>query len=310
MKFARQWAARAARIALGSFAFINLFVSFASCASAQGRAVGTGDAGGTTRVIEIDGVRVSYERRGKAGQAIVFIHGWTGNRSVWRYQLGEFPDNRVIAIDLPGNGESAKPAEYAYSPKSFAEATLRVLDAEGIDRAVFVGHSMGFAVCEMIARVAPARCVGVVSVDGARFEIPVEPAARAEWIAYDEAMAATISDEKGREAFIDSLLRQDTPKSLRESILVESRKVPIPVARAMISGVTRDPDLMGPARIDIPCLALYTSAYGFDASYEAELKKTYPRLSFRFVPEVSHWIMLERPFIVTDEIVNFVYSLR
>jgi len=309
MRRATKPSARARRLSLSSIlslAALALFAVpalFASCASTGGTAAA---AGGTVRVTAIDGVRVAYERRGNAGPAIVFIHGWTGNKSVWRYQLGEFSANRVIAIDLPGNGESDKPAGYAYSPRAFADATLAVLDAEGIDRAVFVGHSMGFAVCEIIACVAPARCAGIVSVDGSRFEIPVEPVARAQWIAYDEAMAASIADEAGREAFINALLRPDTAASLRKSILAESRKVPLPVARAMIAGVARDPDLMGPARIDVPCLALYTPAYGYDASYESELRKTFPNLAFRFVPEVSHWLMLERPYIVTDEIARFV----
>jgi non-heme chloroperoxidase len=287
-------------------AILSSLVLFASCAASRD----TPRQVNNERSIKTEGVRVTYEKHGNSGVTIIFIHGWTGNRWVWRYQLAEFPEYTVLAIDLPGNGESDKPEGYDYSPATFALDTLRVLDAENVTRAIFVGHSMGFAVCEMIARTAPERCAGIVSVDGARFEIPVEPSARASWNAYVESMAAAITDESGREAFIDALLRPDTPSALRGSILAESRKVPIPVAREMILGVTKHPELMAPATIDIPCLALYTPSYGVDGTYEMELRKTFPNLSYRFIPDTSHWLMLERPYIVTDEIVKFVEKNR
>src|SRR5512139_1111269 len=54
-----------------------------------------------------DGVKIVYSAAGKGEPALVFIHGGLANRGFWEGQLKAFADRyRVIAIDLPGHGES------------------------------------------------------------------------------------------------------------------------------------------------------------------------------------------------------------
>src|SRR6187401_40064 len=49
---------------------------------------------------ELDGAKIQYVDRGWTDDAIVFVHGWASDRSVWVKQLDAFPDRRVIALDL------------------------------------------------------------------------------------------------------------------------------------------------------------------------------------------------------------------
>ncbi|MDP2709661.1 MAG: alpha/beta fold hydrolase [Solirubrobacteraceae bacterium] len=101
------------------------------------------------------------------GPAIVFLHGLSG---CWQNWLESIPplaaDHRVIAIDLPGFGESPMPAE-PITVSGYARLVVELLDALGVQRATIVGNSMGgFVGCELAIRF-PARVQRLVLVAAA-----------------------------------------------------------------------------------------------------------------------------------------------
>ena len=54
-----------------------------------------------------DGVPISYEVRGNGSPALVFVHGWSCDRTYWKAQVEPFAVNhKVVTIDLAGHGES------------------------------------------------------------------------------------------------------------------------------------------------------------------------------------------------------------
>ena len=54
-----------------------------------------------------DGIPVTFETHGTGEPALVFVHGWSCDRSYWRGQVGEFARrHRVVVVDLAGHGES------------------------------------------------------------------------------------------------------------------------------------------------------------------------------------------------------------
>src|SRR5437899_1417397 len=73
-----------------------------------------------SRFATLDGARIHYQNYGKGREALVLIHGWTCSIEYWRDLI---PDpskrSRVIAIDLPGHGQSDKPP-VAYTMYMFA----------------------------------------------------------------------------------------------------------------------------------------------------------------------------------------------
>jgi hypothetical protein len=73
-------------------------------------AVGAAPPGGRSSRVSLDGGRVHYRSYGSGREAIVFIHGWTCNLTFWNGQIPELSKRtRVLAVDLPGHGESDKP---------------------------------------------------------------------------------------------------------------------------------------------------------------------------------------------------------
>ena len=77
------------------------------------------------------------------GIAVVFLHGFLGNRLMWSPLVEALPRKyRCIALDLPGHGDSENLA-YVHSMEEMAEVVKALLDHLKIRRAVVIGHSMG-----------------------------------------------------------------------------------------------------------------------------------------------------------------------
>lgn len=102
-----------------------------------------------------------YEERG-SGPAVVLIHGLAGDLSAWQPQIESLSAaHRVIAFDNRGAGRSEQVAE-PESTEALARDTLELLDRLSVDRAQIVGRSMGGAVAQHLALIAPERVESLV----------------------------------------------------------------------------------------------------------------------------------------------------
>lgn len=250
--------------------------------------------------------RIYYEVHGNSSKTLIFIHGWTGSSQSWKYQVDSFPGYRVIAIDLPGNGKSSKNENSTYSPELFADAVFHVLKKEKIDKGFFIGHSMGLAVCDVIAQKYPEICAGICSMDGAHFELPEDEKERETWLQYNRNFADTMVNESGREFFINMLFQPDTPRMLKDEVFAISKTVPLAIGKSMIEGIEKDLKFWGKRRIGVPFLAIYSPAYRLPADYKDQLKKTYPEIEYHYIAGVSHFLMLEVPYKVNQIIYDFL----
>src|SRR3954462_9624323 len=113
--------------------------------------------------ITLHGHRVSYRRDGW-GPAILLIHGVTGSSETWDDVIPFLSDRyTVIAPDLLGHGDSAKPRG-DYSLGAYASGIRDLMIALEIDRATFVGHSLGGGVVMQLAYQFPERLDRLVLV--------------------------------------------------------------------------------------------------------------------------------------------------
>src|SRR5256714_482290 len=113
--------------------------------------------------ITLHGHRVSYRRAGW-GPVIVRIHGITGSSQTWEHVIEPLAEHyTVVAPDLLGHGESAKPRG-DYSLGAYASGIRDLIAAIGHDRATIVGHSLGGGVAMQMAYQFPERCERLVLV--------------------------------------------------------------------------------------------------------------------------------------------------
>ena len=113
--------------------------------------------------VTIHGHDVGYRRAGD-GEAVVLVHGLAGSSRTWRAVMPTLAANYdVIAPDLLGHGESAKPMG-DYSLGAHASGLRDLLDALGVAKATIVGHSFGGGVAMQLAYQHPDRCDRLVLV--------------------------------------------------------------------------------------------------------------------------------------------------
>jgi pimeloyl-ACP methyl ester carboxylesterase len=113
--------------------------------------------------VVLHGHRVFY-RSGGSGPVIVLVHGITSTSATWANVLPYLAEQfTVIAPDLLGHGESAKPRG-DYSLGAYASGVRDLLIALGHERATFVGHSLGGGVAMQLAYQFPEHCDRLVLV--------------------------------------------------------------------------------------------------------------------------------------------------
>jgi pimeloyl-ACP methyl ester carboxylesterase len=148
-------------------ALIPAFLSLAACLlPAAHAAAGEGDVKPIKKNIRTeDGLNLVCEVRGKGDTALIFLHGWCGDRAYWKNQVEVFaPDYRVVTLDQAGHGESGKDRK-RWTISSLAGDVEAVAKALDLKRVILVGHSMGGPVALAAAKRMPATVVAVVGVD-------------------------------------------------------------------------------------------------------------------------------------------------
>lgn len=102
--------------------------------------------------------RVSVLSAGTGPETIVCLHGLGGTKASFLPTVSALADTyRVVAIDLPGFGESDKPIGAPYDAPWFARSAFAAMDALGIERAHIAGNSMGGRVAIEAGLVDPDR---------------------------------------------------------------------------------------------------------------------------------------------------------
>lgn len=114
----------------------------------------------------VDGVPIAYEVHGDGTFALVFIHGWSCDKSYWKRQVTPFSQHyKVVLIDLAGHGESGTQRKN-YTMESFGADVAAVVNKLNLQHVILIGHSMGGDVIAAATRLLPPNhTAGLVLVD-------------------------------------------------------------------------------------------------------------------------------------------------
>lgn len=145
--------------------------------------------------------RMAYRDTGGAGPVAVLIHGNSASSRMFARQLESdlAKAHRLIAVDLPGHGQSEDAPDPAltYCFAGFADAVMEALDGIGVTRGAVVGWSLGGHVAlEMLARWLDASGAFIFGTP----PIPNDP---------ERAMAAFLPSEMMELTFKESFTRED-----------------------------------------------------------------------------------------------------
>jgi pimeloyl-ACP methyl ester carboxylesterase len=248
----------------------------------------------------LDGAKIHYVNYGKGSEALVLIHGWTMNVDNWRDQIPAFSQKyRVLAVDLPGHGQSDKP-ETTYRMEYFARAIDAVLRDAKVKRAVLVGHSMGTPIARQFYRKYPDKTLAFVIVDGS-----LRPFG-------DKAMMDRIIGGLRGPNYRDTINQMFAGMSgpalsaeAKARISSSSLGTPQYVLVSAMEGMA-DPSIWGEDKINVPVLAIMAKNPFFPPNLEESFRGIAPKMEFYMWEGAGHFIMMERPKQLNETVLAFI----
>jgi pimeloyl-ACP methyl ester carboxylesterase len=255
---------------------------------------------GESKFATLNGAKIHYQSFGGSGnQAFVLVHGWSCDLGHWRYQIPDLAKRaRVIAIDLPGHGQSDKP-DIAYTIDHFAVAIDAVLRDAKVDKAVVLGHSMGTPIARQFYRKYPQKTLAIVIVDGALRPFG-DKAMRDQYVTMFKGADFR---EVGLRMFdtMTPALSADDKKVVKASMSNTPQNVMVSAMEGM-----NNESLYGPDKISVPVLAILAKSPFWAPDTEQFLRSLAPDLEFVMWEGVDHFLHLEKRKEFNDAVVAFV----
>jgi len=125
------------------------------------------------------GGTIHYREQGrKDGPILLLIHGANGSLHTWEYMIAHLQDKyRLISVDLYGHGLTGPNKRGVYDADAQIGAGVAVLDHLGIEKATWVGSSMGGWISWRAALAVPQRVSSLILIDasGAQTEEKIKP---------------------------------------------------------------------------------------------------------------------------------------
>jgi pimeloyl-ACP methyl ester carboxylesterase len=252
-----------------------------------------------------------YSRLAGSGVPVVLLHAFPLSSAMWLGQReGLASVCRVITPDLRGFGGSLL-GDDEPSIDLMADDVARLLDDEGIDRAVVGGQSMGGYVTMALCRRHPDRLLGVILADTKAAADP-EPA-RAD----RERVARTVLD-KGTEILVEESLPTmvgATTRQRRGMVLGRVRGLiqaaPPPAVAWAQRAMAARPDSFDALRaLKVPALVVVGEEDELSPRSDAEaMAKAIPDVRLAVIERVGHLSAIEQPEAFNRVVAEFVKTL-
>ncbi|HKJ39689.1 MAG TPA: alpha/beta hydrolase, partial [Anaerolineales bacterium] len=217
--------------------------------------------------IEINGIELAYERRGK-GTPLVLLHGFPLDHIIWDEIIPLLENSfDLIVPDLRGFGESTT-MDSPYTMDDHATDIAGLLDHLGVDKTAIAGHSMGGYVALAFARLYPERMSGLGLVSS---QVLADPPDRKE----GRYKSAEDVAEKGIGGIVDAMTTKFTSNEQLQGFARKSMERQDPAAyigalKAMAERLDSTPLL---ASMDFPVVVIHGNADALipiDRAYEVK----------------------------------------
>jgi pimeloyl-ACP methyl ester carboxylesterase len=273
------------------------------------------------KFIDIHGEQLAVRDEGQ-GEALLLIHGMAGSSHTWRAVMPQLSKKyRVIAPDLLGHGQSAKPRT-DYSLGAFAVCLRDLLDELEVESATVVGHSLGGGIAMQFLYQHPDYCRRLVLISsgglgpdvgwilrllaapGAELVMPAiapSPVLRAGNSVRSWLSSLGLRSPRGAEIW--NAYSSFSDRQTRDAFLRTLRSV-VDYRGQSVSALNRLQ-----VRADLPTLAIWgeeDTIIPVDHAYSA--LRARPDCRVEVLPGVGHFAHVEAPTEVVDLIDEFIAS--
>jgi pimeloyl-ACP methyl ester carboxylesterase len=254
-----------------------------------------------SKFVDVDHLKVHYTNYGKGETALVFIHGWACDETVWTDQAPTLAEKiRVITIDLPGHGQSDKPATIEYNKDLYVRAIDGVINDANVKSMILISHSNGTPFARYYYRKFPAKVKAMVIVEGPLRAMFGEPA-RESFIA--QLKGTNYPESMGR--MVDAMTKPIKDAAERDKIKAIMLKTPQHVAISEFEA-TDDVDLWKEDKIEVPTLIILAKQPAWSPEYEKFVRGLIRKLDYQVWENVSHFLMMDKPREFNAAVLKFL----
>jgi pimeloyl-ACP methyl ester carboxylesterase len=239
----------------------------------------------------------AYEGSSKTTFPVVLIHGAGGNHLFWPTEIRRLSKYRVLAPDLPGHGKSGGHGQQAIS--AYAREVVSWMELSGTGRAVVVGHSMGSAVALQLA-IEHSESILALGLLGAGAKMRVRP--------------DILADSAGPSSYhiaVDTLTKMSFSSSADPRLVELAGRRMLETRYSVLHG-----DLLACDAFDVsdhlsgiqqPVLLICGAEDQLTPlRYSQYLAGSLRNSHLEVVPEAGHMVMLEKPGVVADLLLEFL----
>jgi 3-oxoadipate enol-lactonase len=265
---------------------------------------------GETSRYQVGDLTLAVDARGD-GPALLLVHGFPLDRTLWAHQVATLSGWRRIAPDLRGAGASDAP-DAGYSMAAYADDLAALLDRLRVERAVVAGLSMGGYVAFEMWRRHRTRVMGLVLADTrAEADTPEARRGREEMIEVARAHgAAAVADR-----MVPKLLGRSTRRAqphLVEQVHGMIARAPVAGLVGALAAMRERPDSTPQlASIDVPTLVVVGEEDEVTPPALARaLAAGVPGAAMTTIPGAGHLAPLEAPTVVSRVVAEFLEAIR
>lgn len=252
-----------------------------------------------------DGVEISHTDDGNGSPALVFVHGWSCDKTYWREQVQFFAERfRVVSIDLAGHGQSGHNREN-FTMESFGDDVVAVVNGLNLEKVILIGHSMGALVIIDAAGKLPGKVEAVVGID--MYETLVDTSFTQEM--RDQFIAPFYTDfPSSVHAFVQTMFPPHADSALVATISADMASAPKNVAMSAFENLfnysTRMEEIL--KTIDLPFYAINSDKYPTQIEENRKYVKSFEA---KIIEGIGHFPMLENPDLFNGLLIETINDI-
>ncbi|WP_428634772.1 alpha/beta fold hydrolase [Sedimenticola sp.] len=245
-------------------------------------------------------MRLHYREYGRYSEqhpTLIFLHGLLGSSSNWHSLARGLGDRfHVLVPDLRNHGRSPHDDDVSYP--ALARDVAQLIDEQGLESALLIGHSMGGKAAMWLALEQPQQVVGLVVVDIAPVAYPnrfgviydalhaVDQAAVGSRAEADAILAGYLDEVGLRQFLLQNLHQKDGQWVWRMNLPALTRGMPEIVGFPLANS----PVYTGPTLFIYGELSDY-----LQPAAQPIIQCLFPHARLEEIPQAGHWVYAEQP---------------
>jgi epoxide hydrolase 4 len=270
--------------------------------------------------IELNGIQYHVRDSQQGKEAILLLHGWPDDGTVWRKQIPALveADYRVICPDLPGYGLSAAPSETArYQISNLVRDLVTLLEQLHLNQVHCIAHDYGAVLgWELASNTELLKTYTAMSVGHlAEFLTVSFETLQIQWLYFLNIQDIAPQLYRANNGYLFREILRSHPdrdrlveNALKSGVLENMEKLERanPVPEYLLAALTGQ--LPEPKLINVPTLGIWSEKDDF--LWESQMKNSgkYVASDWEYIhiEQAGHWFMLEQPDKTNQLLLNWL----